>query len=72
MTPREFCQPQAAEGVKGAVHVVLMAVSGACLAYNAVAWLFRRERHLAVNTCLYGSLTVFEAYQVQRHWTREK
>ena len=68
MTPRDFCQAGQAEGTKGAVHVVLMGISGACLAYNASAFLFRREKHLFWNTCLYGSLVTIEAYQVARHW----
>jgi hypothetical protein len=71
MTPREFCESGRAEGTKGMVHVLLMAVSGACLAYNTGAWLFRRERHLAANVALYGALTVIEGYQVARHWTRD-
>lgn len=68
MTAREFCEGGRANGAKGAVHVLLMAVSGACLAYNATALVYRRDKHLAVNACLYGALTAFEAYQVQRHW----
>ena len=68
MTPREFCQSGRAEGVKGMVHVVLMGISGACLAYNVGALIFRRERHLFFNSLLYGSLTAIEAYQVARHW----
>ena len=69
MAPRQFVQPQTAEGIKGCVHIVLMGVSGVCLAYNAVAWCFRKDRHLAVNACLYGALTAFEAYQTTRHWS---
>ena len=68
MTPREFCSSGVAEGTKGTVHVLLMGVAGLCFAYNAGAWFFRRERHLLVNSLLYGSLTVIEGYQVSRHW----
>ena len=68
MTPRDFCQSGRAEGVKGAVHVVLMGISLTCFAYNAAAWVFRRDRHLLANTLLYGGLAAVEAYQVARHW----
>lgn len=70
MTPREFCQPQAAEHLKGAVHVLLMVTAGACLAYNAAALLWRHERHLMVNVCVYGTLVAFEAEKVRKHWSR--
>ena len=70
MTPKDFCQAGHAEGAKCAVHVLLMVVSGACLAYNASAFHVRRERHLFFNTLLYGSLTIVEAYQIARHWRR--
>lgn len=68
MTPREFCSSGVAEGTKGTVHVVLGGIALVCFAYNASAWLFRRDRHLFYNSLLYGALTGIEAYQVSRHW----
>jgi hypothetical protein len=55
------------EAFKGCVHggalglVVLMGL------YNAAAWLRRRERHLAINTVLYGAATIWEYQHVKRH-----
>lgn len=68
MTPREFCQPRAAATSKAAVHAVLMVTAGACVAYNAAAWLYRGEKHLAVNVGLYGALVAWEAHHIRQHW----
>jgi hypothetical protein len=38
-------------------------------AYNAAAWLLRRERHLAVNTVLYTALLAWEQQHVAHQWT---
>ena len=41
------------EPLKAAVHGVLLATAAVCAAYNAAAWLKRRQRHLAINAiCL--------------------
>lgn len=55
------------EPLKLAVHGSLGALAGVCLAYNAVAFLLRRERHLAVNVVLYGALVAIESRKVRHH-----
>jgi hypothetical protein len=36
-------------------------------AYNAAAWLARRDVHLAINTVLYTALTLWEQQHVAHH-----
>lgn len=52
---------------KVAAHVLLGSVAAVCALYNVAAWLWRRERHLAINAVIYGALTALECYQIQRH-----
>lgn len=56
-----------AEGLKRAVHGSLGALAVVCLAYNALAWAKRRDRHLAVNVALYAALVAVEVRKVQHH-----
>ena len=49
------------------VHALALAVAAVCGAYNAAAWLSRRERHLAVNTLMYAALMAFEQQHVSHH-----
>jgi hypothetical protein len=56
------CEPFKA-GIHGAA-LGLVAIMGA---YNAAAWLNRRERHLAVNALLYGLATFWEQRHVAHH-----
>jgi hypothetical protein len=58
------------EPVKLGVHATLGALAAVCTAYNAAAWLYRREPHLAVNAVAYGLLTALEVAQVERHAKR--
>jgi hypothetical protein len=55
------------EELKLAVHAVALGVAAVCFAYNAAAWLSRRERHLAVNTVMYAALVAFEQQHVSHH-----
>lgn len=55
------------EGFKLAVHLGIFGLSMAAALYNLGAWLARRERHLAVNACVYVGLVGWEAWQVERH-----
>ena len=48
------------EELKLGVHALALGVAALCGAYNAAAWLSRRERHLAINTVLYAALVAFE------------
>lgn len=58
------------EAIKAGVHIVLGTLAAVCTVYNAAAWLYRRESHLAVNAVAYGLLTALEVAQVQRHTER--
>ena len=55
------------EELKLAVHALALGVAALCGAYNAAAWLSRRERHLAINTVLYAALVAFEQQHVSHH-----
>jgi hypothetical protein len=55
------------EELKLGVHALALGVAALCGAYNAAAWLSRRERHLAINTMLYAALIAFEHQHVSHH-----
>lgn len=55
------------EGLKCGVHVVGLVFGVVCFSYNVVAWLARRERHLAINAVIYGGLTALECVHVRHH-----
>jgi hypothetical protein len=55
------------EPLKLSVHAGMLGISTLCLAYNAAAWLSRRQTHLAVNTVLYSCLTIWEQRHVAHH-----
>lgn len=61
LTPGE-CEP-----LKAAVHGVLLATVTVCAAYNAAAWLKRRQRHLAINAVVYGIAIWWEGTHVKHH-----
>ena len=55
------------EELKLGVHALALGVAALCGAYNAAAWLSRRERHLAINTVMYAALIAFEQQHVSHH-----
>lgn len=55
------------EPLKAAVHGVLLATAAVCAAYNAAAWLKRRQRHLAVNAIIYSAAVWWEREHVMHH-----
>jgi hypothetical protein len=55
------------EELKLGVHAGALALAALCGAYNAAAWLVRRERHLAVNTMMYAALIVWEQKHIASH-----
>ena len=57
------------EELKLGVHGSALALAVVMCAYNATAWLLRRDTHLAVNTALYGALSAWEAHHVAHHWS---
>jgi len=55
------------EPLKLSVHASALALAAICGAYNAAAWLSRREYHLAVNAVLYVALAAWEREHVAHH-----
>jgi hypothetical protein len=55
------------EPLKAAVHGVLLATVAVCAAYNAAAWVKRRQRHLAINAVVYGLAVCWERAHVMHH-----
>jgi hypothetical protein len=55
------------EPLKAAVHGLMLATVTVCAAYNAAAWLKRRERHLAFNAVIYGFAIWWERTHVMHH-----
>ena len=56
------------EELKLGVHGTALALAMVMGAYNAAAWLLRRQKHLAVNAVLYGALAAWEIQHVKHHW----
>ena len=56
------------EAFKLLVHLGLLSLGVTCMLYSVGAFLSRRERHLAVNAGSYIGLTIWEVYQINRHW----
>lgn len=48
------------EPLKAAVHGTVCGLAALCATYNALAWLARRDRHLAINAVAYVALTAWE------------
>ena len=57
------------EPLKAAVHGVLLATVSVCAAYNAAAWMRRRQRHLAINAVIYSAAVIWERCHVVHHMT---
>ena len=55
------------EGLKVCVHGTALGLAVVMGAYNAAAWLTRRQPHLAVNAVLYAALTAWEQRHVAHH-----
>ena len=63
----DILNPGHCEPFKAGVHGVLLATAAVCAAYNAAAWLKRRQRHLAVNFVIYSAAVLFERRHVRQH-----
>ena len=59
--------PGRCEPLKAAVHGVLFTTAAVCAAYNAAAWLRRRQRHLAINAVVYTAAVLWERCHVAHH-----
>jgi hypothetical protein len=55
------------EPLKAAVHGVLLVTVSVCAAYNAAAWIKRRQSHLAINAIIYSAAVWWERCHIARH-----
>jgi hypothetical protein len=55
------------EALKLGVHAATLGLAVVMSAYNAAAWLRRRDQHLAVNAVLYTALIAWEQHHVLHH-----
>jgi hypothetical protein len=55
------------EPLKAAVHGVLLATVSVCAAYNAAAWIKRRQPHLAINAIIYSAAVWWERCHIVHH-----
>jgi hypothetical protein len=55
------------EALKLGVHAATLGLAVVMSAYNAAAWLRRRDQHLAVNALLYTALVAWEQHHVLHH-----
>jgi hypothetical protein len=67
---QQFCRSGEREGVKGSVHAAACVIATAMATYNAVAWCFRHETHLAANAIVYLLAVVWEVKQTAHHLQR--
>jgi hypothetical protein len=63
----DMLQCGSCEPLKLGVHGAALGLAVVMGAYNAAAWLSRREHHLAVNAVLYAMLTAWEQKHVSHH-----
>ena len=55
------------EPLKAAVHGVLLVTVSVCAAYNAAAWIKRRQSHLAINAIIYSAAMWWERCHITHH-----
>ena len=55
------------EKLKLGVHATALGLAALCGLYNAMAWLNRREQHLALNAVMYAALVAIEQRHVAHH-----
>ena len=55
------------EGLKTGVHALALGLAAVMGAYNAAAWLSRRQTHLGINAVLYAALFAWEQQHVVHH-----
>jgi hypothetical protein len=59
--------PGSCEPLKAAFHGAALALAAVMGAYNAAAWLRRRQSHLAINAAIYLAAVVWEQRHVAHH-----
>ena len=70
MEPRNslpILYPGNCEPLKATFHAAAMMLAATMGAYNAAAWIRRRQTHLAVNAVIYLAATVWEQRHVAHH-----
>jgi hypothetical protein len=67
MTPLSVLRAGECEFLKAGIHATALGLSAVMGLYNLAAWLSRRQRHLAMNACLYALLTAWEQQHVAHH-----
>jgi len=55
------------ERLKTGVHALALGLAAVMGAYNAAAWLSRRQTHLGINAMLYAALFAWEQQHVAHH-----
>jgi hypothetical protein len=55
------------ESLKAAVHGLALGLSALMAAYNAAAWMRRRQSHLAFNAIIYTAAVFWEQRHVAHH-----
>ena len=55
------------EGLKGGVHGAAFGLVVLMGAYNAAAFIRRRQRHLAINAVIYAAAAIWEYHHVAHH-----
>src|SRR5438477_4122581 len=65
--PMDLLNCGSCEELKIGVHAGALGLAVIMGAYNAAAWLSRREQHLAINAVLYAALTAWEQKHVAHH-----
>jgi hypothetical protein len=59
--------PGCVEPLKREVHRALGILAGVCCAYNAGAWIVRRQTHSAMNVLIYALIVALEQAHVDHH-----
>lgn len=62
-----FCDPEAAPTVKGAIHGAALVLSLCICSYNVAAYRQRPAPHLAFNALVFGGVTLLEFVNILRH-----
>ena len=65
--PLNVLNSGSSEVLKTGVHATALGLIVVMGAYNAAAWLQRRQPHLAINAVLYAALAVWEHQHVAHH-----
>lgn len=55
------------EHAKALVHLAVIVPVSMCFGYNVMAWLGRRQPHLAINAVIYALALVWEGSHVAHH-----